>query len=42
MTERVIELPLAKSAERQKRKNKIISYGAGGVIFGLLISLIVK
>lgn len=28
--------------ERQKRKNKIISYGAGGVIFGLLISLIVK
>lgn len=28
--------------ERQKRKNKIISYGAGGVIFGLLIGLIVK
>lgn len=28
--------------EKQKRKNKIISYGAGGVIFGLLISLIVK
>jgi hypothetical protein len=28
--------------ERQKRKNKIISYGAGGIIFGLLIGLIVK
>lgn len=28
--------------ERQKRKNKIISYGAGGVIFGLLIGLIIK
>ena len=28
--------------ERQKRKNKIISYGAGGVIFGLLIGLIAK
>ena len=28
--------------EKQKRKNKIISYGAGGVIFGLLIGLIVK
>ena len=28
--------------ERQKRKNKIISYCAGGVIFGLLIGLIVK
>ena len=28
--------------ERQKRKNKIISCGAGGVIFGLLIGLIVK
>lgn len=28
--------------EKQKRKNKIISYSAGGVIFGLLIGLIVK
>lgn len=28
--------------ERQKRKNKIISYGAGGIIFSLLIGLIVK
>ena len=28
--------------EKQKRKNKIISYGAGGIIFGLLIGLIVK
>lgn len=28
--------------ERQKRKNKIISYGAGGTILGLLIALIVK
>lgn len=28
--------------ERQKRKNKIIGYGAGGVILGLLIGLIAK
>lgn len=28
--------------ERQKRKNKIIGYGAGGAILGLLIGLIAK
>lgn len=28
--------------ERQKRKNKIIGYGAGGAILGLLIGLITK
>lgn len=28
--------------ERQKRKNKIIGYGAGGTILGLLIGLIAK
>ena len=28
--------------EKQKRKNKIIGYGAGGVILGLIIGLIAK
>lgn len=33
---------IKKDLEKQKRKNKIIGYGAGGVILGLIIGLIVK
>ena len=31
-----------KDLDKQKKRNKIITYGAGGVIFGLIIGLIAK
>lgn len=31
-----------KDLEKQKTKNKIIGYGAGGIVLGLIISLIAK
>ena len=31
-----------KDLDKQKKRNKIIIYGAGGVIFGLIIGLIAK
>lgn len=31
-----------KDLDKQKKRNKIITYGAGGIIFGLIIGLIAK
>lgn len=33
---------IKKDLDKQKKRNKIITYGAGGVIFGLIIGLIAK
>ena len=33
---------IKKNLDKQKKRNKIITYGAGGVIFGLIIGLIAK
>ena len=33
---------IKKDLDKQKKRNKIIIYGAGGVIFGLIIGLIAK
>ena len=33
---------IKKNLDKQKKRNKIIIYGAGGVIFGLIIGLIAK
>lgn len=33
---------IKKDLDKQKKRNKIITYGAGGVIIGLVIGLIVK
>lgn len=33
---------IKKDLYKQKKRNKIITYGAGGVIFGLIIGLIAK
>lgn len=33
---------IKKDLEKQKRKNKVIGYGAGGIILGLIIGLIAK
>ena len=33
---------IKKNLNKQKKRNKIITYGAGGIIFGLIIGLIVK
>ena len=33
---------IKKDLDKQKKRNKIITYGAGGIIFGLIIGLIAK
>lgn len=33
---------IKKNLDKQKKRNKIITYGAGGIIFGLIIGLIAK
>lgn len=33
---------IKKDLDKQKKRNKIITYGAGGAIFGLIIGLIAK
>ena len=33
---------IKKDLDKQKKRNKIIIYGAGGIIFGLIIGLIAK
>lgn len=33
---------IKKDLDKQKKRNKIITYGSGGIIFGLIISLIAK
>ena len=33
---------IKKNLDKQKKQNKIITYGAGGIIFGLIIGLIAK
>ena len=33
---------IKKNLDKQKKRNKIITYGTGGIIFGLIIGLIAK
>lgn len=33
---------IKKDLDKQKKRNKIVTYGAGGIIFGLIIGLIAK
>ena len=33
---------IKKNLDKEKKRNKIITYGAGGIIFGLIIGLIAK